>query len=73
MDLWVYQTERENKAQQMIFSCQITALRKNVDAEGNMLYDNYRPTQDINSRTVYHHATGDALVGGGGKCETSSF
>ena len=34
---------------------QIAALRKNVDAEGNALVDNYRPPQGLNERTVYHY------------------
>jgi len=38
------------------------ALRKNVDMDGNTVEDNYRPTQELNSRTVYYH---DAMAGEG--------
>ena len=31
-------------------------LRKNEDSDGNALEDNYRPTQDLNSRTVNYYS-----------------
>ena len=33
----------------------VRLLRKNEDSDGNALEDNYRPTQDLNSRTVHYH------------------
>ena len=42
---------------------QISALRKNLDNNGDALQDNYRPTQAINGRTVYHHSQEDAGEG----------
>ena len=39
----------------MFWIFQLDALRKNVDMDGNAVEDNYRPTQGLNARTVYHH------------------
>ena len=38
----------------MFWKFQLDALRKNVVGDGNDLADNYRPTQGLGSRTVYH-------------------
>merc|ERR1719264_2304518 len=38
----------------------IAALRKNLDNHGEALQDNYRPTQAINGRTVFHYSQDDA-------------
>ena len=40
-------------------SSQLTALRKNLDYNGDALQDNYRPTQALNNRTVYYHSASD--------------
>jgi len=32
------------------------ALRKNLDNVGEPIQDNYRPTQELNNRTVYHYS-----------------
>ena len=42
---------------------QIAALKKNVDMYGDEIQDNYRPTQALNNRTVYHHVAGPAGSG----------
>ena len=39
---------------------QLTALRKNVDMDGNAVEDNYRPTQALNDRMVYHYDPTDS-------------
>jgi len=36
----------------------IAALKKNVDINGDEIQDNYRPTQALNNRTVYHYVAG---------------
>jgi len=38
----------------------LPALRKNLDSKGDVLQDNYRPTQGINGRNVYHYQPGMA-------------
>jgi len=38
----------------------ISALKKNLDNNGDALQDNYRPPQAINDRTVYHFSRDDA-------------
>ena len=35
---------------------QLRLLRKNDDVNGDTLEDNYRPTQDLNSRTVHYYS-----------------
>ena len=39
----------------------IQALRKNLDLNGETLQDNYRPTQAVHGRNVYHYQPGVAV------------
>ena len=43
---------------------QLTALRKNIDTDGNPLVDNFRPTQALNDRTLYHYDPVAAALSG---------
>ena len=54
--------ERWLKRGENVIIFQLEALRKNVDMDGNAVEDNYRPTQALNSRTVYHYDGSIELV-----------
>ena len=43
------------KRDEIVLFFQLAALRKNVDMDGNVVEDNYRPPQGRNGRTVFHH------------------
>merc|ERR1719367_1061578 len=51
----------------------LAALRKNVDMDGKAVQDNYRPTQGVNDRTVYHHEFNVDMSGGGGGFDGPCF
>merc|ERR1711935_111617 len=35
----------------------LAALRRNLDSNGDAIQDNYRPTQTLNGRFIYHHSS----------------